>query len=179
MHVSSLENMRNFRDKYLSGKEGESLIIMDIGSQSFQESYRGMFTLGQWVYTGVDVVTGENVDLVLESLYDWHEIKTDLVDVVISGQVFEHIEFFWLTMKEIARILKPGGLCCIIAPSGGPVHKYPLDCWRFFPDGFRALARYVGLEVLEARRPEETKGLDPASDVWADTVLVARKPIGG
>jgi len=79
-------------------------------------------------------------------------------------------------MKEIARILKPGGLCCIIAPSGGPEHKYPVDCWRFFPDGLRALAHYVDLEVLEARRPEETKGLDPASDIWADTVLIARKP---
>ena len=179
MHLSSLQNMRNFRGKYLSGREGELLTIMDIGSQSYGESYRGIFTLGQWTYIGVDVVAGANVDVVLGDLYKWHELKTNSVDVVISGQVFEHIEFFWLTMEEIARILKPGGLCCIIAPSGGPEHKYPLDCWRFFPDGLKALARYAGLELLEARRPEETKGLDPASDVWADTVLVARKPIGG
>jgi len=174
MHLSSLQSMRSFREKYLSGKD--PLIIMEIGSQSYGATYKEIFISEQWTYVGVDIVTGENVDLVLKDLYEWHEINTDSVDVVISGQAFEHIEFFWLTMKEIARILKPGGLCCIIAPSGGPEHKYPVDCWRFFPDGFRALAHYVDLEVLEARRPEETKGLDPASDIWADTVLIARKP---
>ena len=94
----------------------------------------------------MDLSEGENVDLVLSDPYSWSEIRSSSVDVFVSGQAFEHIEFFWQTMLEIARALKPGGLCCIIAPSGGPEHKYPLDCWRFYPDGFRALARYAGLD---------------------------------
>ncbi len=54
---------------------------------------------------------------------------------------FEHTEFFWLTMREMKHALKPGGLCCIIAPSAGPEHQYPVDCWRVYPDGLRAAAR--------------------------------------
>ena len=29
------------------------------------------------------------------------------------------------------------------APSRGPEHRYPNDCWRFYPDGYRALAKYA------------------------------------
>jgi len=173
MHTSSLYNMKVFRDSYLLGKQ--DLKIMDIGSLNLNGSYEELFT--KWEYIGVDIVAGNNVDIVLEDPYKWQEIETDSVDVVISGSAFEHIEFFWLTMEEIVRILKPGGVCCIIAPSSGPMHHHPVDCWRFLPDGFRALARYVGLEVLEAKRPEEGRKLDWPSEMWADTVLIARKPM--
>ena len=76
----------------------------------------------------MDMTPGKNVDIVLPSPYRWRGIESNSVDVLISGQAFEHIEFFWITMLEIARVLKPGGLCCIIAPSGGAEHKYPVDC---------------------------------------------------
>jgi hypothetical protein len=38
-------------------------------------------------------------------------------DVVISGQAFEHIEFFWLSWRETVRVLRQGGLIFLIAPS--------------------------------------------------------------
>ena len=103
-------------------------------------------------------------------LYLWKEIKDNFADVVISGQAFEHIEYFWLTMEEISRTLKPGGLICLIAPSAGPVHRCPVDCWRFYEDGFSALARYVGLSVLETF-------IDPVPG-WKNCVLIAKKPLG-
>jgi hypothetical protein len=37
---------------------------------------------------------------------------------VVSGQAFEHIEFIWLTILEIARVLKTNGLAVIIARRG-------------------------------------------------------------
>ena len=95
---------------------------------------------------------------------------------MISGQAFEHIEFFWLTMLEISRVLKPEGLCCLIAPSSGPEHRYPVDCWRFYPDGFAALARFTSLKVLEVYSQDGPTGYQDGSDMWQDTVLVCRKP---
>lgn len=50
---------------------------------------------------------------------------------------------------EISRVLKDEGMACIIAPSGGVEHRYPLNCWRFYPDGFKALAKYSGLNKLK------------------------------
>lgn len=175
MHKSSIDKMKSFRKQYLSGKEDCELKILDLGSTDIGGSYRTIFDEEKWGYTGIDLLPGKNVDIVLSDPYNWLEIESSSSDVFISGQTFEHIEYFWQTMLEIARVLKPGGLCCIIAPSGGPEHRYPVDCWRFYPDGFKALARYARLEVLEVRTQWEDEGHSDGSDIWADTMLVARK----
>lgn len=176
MHLSSLDNMRSFRNRYLTGKEDRPLRILDLGSTAIGGSYRPIFEKKPWDYIGVDLASGENVDLVLSDPYNWLEIDSSSIDVLISGQTFEHIAYFWKTMTEIARVLRPGGLCCIIAPSGGPEHRYPVDCWRFYPDGFRALAEYAGLETLDVETHWESGSYSDDSHRWADTVLVARKP---
>lgn len=176
MHQSSLENILAFRKKYLAGREDEPLFILDLGSLDVNGSYRDWFAVEPWTYRGIDMAAGKNVDIVLQDPYDWREIRSGSVDVMVSGQAFEHIEYFWSTMLEITRVLKPEGLCCLIAPSGGPEHRYPVDCWRFYPDGFTALARFASLEVLEVYSQDGTTAHSDDSDVWRDTVLVCRKP---
>lgn len=106
-------------------------------------------------------------------------MTSDSFDAVISGQAFEHAEFFGVTMAEMARVLKPGGLMCVIAPRGFERHRYPVDCYRFDADGMVALARYCNLTPLHA-----STNLAPAgaprewySEWWADSLLVAQKPV--
>lgn len=176
MHLSSLDKMRAFRDQYLRGREHEPLNVVDLGSQDVNGCYRSLFVSPSWTYTGIDMSAGKNVDIVLHSPYRWTEIKSGSVDVLISGQAFEHIEYFWLTMMEVARVLKSGGICCIIAPASGHEHKYPVDCWRFYPDGFTALARFAQLEVLSVSTQWEGKNYPDGSDEWKDTMLVCRNP---
>lgn len=176
MHASSYDKMKFFRENYLSGKEDTNLKIIDLGSTDIYGCYRPIFNEAAWDYTGVDLASGTNVDLVLSDPYNWLEIDSESVDVFISGQTFEHIEYFWETILEINRILKPGGLCCIIAPSGGPEHRYPLDCWRFYSDGFKSLARYAKLDALYVKTQWEPEGYDDGGDVWADSILIAKKP---
>ncbi len=175
MHQSSLDKMRDFRETYLTNRENENLTIIDIGSFDVNGTYKDIFNSPKWKYLGADMSPGKNVDIVLENPYNWKSIKNNSVDVLISGQAFEHIEYFWITILEVARILKPGGLCCIIAPSSGYEHKYPLDCWRFYPDGFSALARFAFLEVLDVFTQWENKGYEDGSDDWHDSVLIAKK----
>jgi len=176
MHNSSLDRMQEFRNKYLSGRDDCHLTIMDLGSMNVNGTYRDIFDNPNWKYVGLDMDEGNGVDLVLKNPYIWKEIRSDSVDLLISGQAFEHIEFFWITILEIYRVLKPGGLCCIIAPSGGFEHKYPVDCWRFYPDGFKALANYAQLDVLDVSTQWENRGYEDGSDDWHDSVLVCRKP---
>lgn len=174
MHKSSLEKMERFRDRYLLPREQEPLAIFDLGSMDVNGSYRPLFDRPSWMYTGLDMAPGDNVDVVLKNPYDWREIGTHSADVVISGQAFEHIEFFWITMLEVARVLKPGGLCCIIAPSGGPEHRYPVDCWRFYKDGFAAMARFARIKVLDIVVHEPATDYDDMSNLWADTMFVGQ-----
>ncbi len=176
MHQSSYDKMTAFKEKYLDALKDERLLILDLGSLDVNGSYKKIFNRPSWRYLGLDMTPGGNVDIVLKTPYRWKEISSNSADVVISGQAFEHIEFFWISMLEIARVLKPGGLCCIIAPSSGYEHRYPVDCWRFYPDGFSALARFARLKVLEVStqwKPDDR--YDARSNVWRDTVLVCRK----
>ena len=81
-------------------------------------------------------------------------------------------------MLEVARVLKPGGICCILAPSSGPEHRYPTDCWRFYPDGMTSLAHFAQMEVIEAVTQWQDLGCAD-SDCWHDSLLVCRKPDNG
>jgi hypothetical protein len=180
MHTSSLDNMRAFIEKYLD--RNSDCRILDVGSQEVpgevNGSYRRLFcddSQSPWKYVGADMVQGNNVDIVLKNVYRWREIPSKSFDVVICGQVFEHAEYFWLTALEINRVLKPGGLCCIIAPSGGSEHRFPTDCYRFYPDGMRAVARYAGLEVLEVYAQWNRKLYPQMDPEWRDCVLIAKK----
>ncbi|HMM19438.1 MAG TPA: methyltransferase domain-containing protein [Selenomonadales bacterium] len=176
MHISSLAKMDYFVKKYLAQYADKALKILDIGSQDVNGTYKPVFENDHWEYIGCDMVSGKNVDILLKNAYDWCEIESASLDIVITGQTFEHIEYPWITIFEIARVLKPEGICCIIAPSSGPEHKYPVDCWRIYPDGFKALAKFACLEVIEAFVDLDGKYLDD-SDVWHDSVLIARKSI--
>jgi SAM-dependent methyltransferase len=176
MHQSSFDKMTAFRRDHLEGRREEALLIVDLGSQDINGSYRPLFALPPWRYLGVDLAAGNNVDLVLKDPYDWQELAPESADVIVAGQTFEHTEYFWETMRQIARTLKPGGLCCILVPSSGPEHRFPLDCWRMYPDGLRALARYADLEVVEASTQwEDLPEYDNESNKWHDSLLIARK----
>lgn len=179
MHESSLDNMRNFRDNYLSHRWEDKLNILDLGSMDIQGSYRPLFDSPSWSYTGLDLEPGPNVDLVLHKPYKWREIPTLSADVFISGQCLEHVEFFWLTMLEIERVLKNEGLLCLLVPSGGFEHRYPVDCWRFYPDGLRALARFAGLETVTADFPVPEREYNDDSALWKDCRIIAKKTASG
>ena len=178
MHQHSLDLMAQFRRDYLDARRNEPLVIVDIGSADLNGSYRELFGIPPWRYIGIDLVPGENVDVVLRDPYRWRELGSASTDVVVCGQTFEHTEFFWETMLEITRILKPGGLCCIIAPSSGPEHRFTRDCWRIFADGFSAVARYAGLEVVDVQTQwGDLPDYDVESNKWHDSILIARKPV--
>jgi SAM-dependent methyltransferase len=164
--------MKDLVSRYL--EPAAPLRIVDVGSYDVNGSYRSIFERPGWHYVGVDIAAGPNVDLVLSSPYRF-PMRDSFADLVISGQAFEHIEFFWLTWKEMVRVARPGGLIFLIAPSRGSEHLHPVDCWRFLPGGYRALAKYVGnVDVVEVQTDWQPHS-SPDSAEWGDTVGVFRK----
>jgi SAM-dependent methyltransferase len=153
------------------------LTVLDVGSLDVNGSYRPLFNSESWRYVGIDLASGPNVDVVLQSPYRL-PFADRSADLIISGQAFEHIEFFWLTWLEMARVLKAGGLIFLIAPSRGPEHRYPVDCWRYYSDGYAALAKYAALDVVSVGT-DWAPDPDPDSAQWGDTVGVFRKPVRG
>ena len=169
MHLNSLKIMKKFVIEYLTDKVEKELKILDLGScivfGSGQEklgSYRQFFTNKKWHYKGADIIKGNNVDIVMEDGYKF-PFSNNKFDLVISGQTLEHIEYPWVWFKEIKRVLKKGGICCIIAPFRSKEHKSPVDTFRYYPDGMKALAKWSELEIVKT----ETDG--------HDTYLIAKK----
>lgn len=178
MHGSSLARMSWFVDTYLSGSH-ERIKVLDIGSMEVAGgSYRQFFPSARFAYEGLDLAPGPNVDIVPQLPYWWPEISSGAYDAVISGQALEHMEFFWLAAAEMARVLRPHGLMCLIAPRGFARHRYPVDCWRFDADGMLALARYCNLEPLHVSCDMQPAGGDGSWHIEAceDAMLVAGKP---
>jgi|ERR1035441_5418906 SAM-dependent methyltransferase len=60
-------------------------------------------------------------------------------DIVVSGQVMEHVRKPWIWIRELARVCRPDGLVITIVPVSWPYHEAPIDCWRAFPEGMKAL----------------------------------------
>lgn len=172
MHDSSYRKMKAFVERYLAQGVGRSLQIIDIGGRSVDggNGYRKLFELEGWNYRVLDLEAGHNVDIVVQDPYNWSALPSASIDVAVSGQVLEHVEFPWLTIAEVERVLKPGGVMCLIVPSAGPEHRYPLDCWRIYPDGVRALAKQARLEVVEVFT-------EWGVGQWQDTFAVLRKPL--
>ncbi len=172
MHDTSFEKMERFVEVYLADHTETPLRILDVGSQlvdATQQTYKSLFQRQAWQYVGMDVEPGINVDVAVASSYDWAEIPDDSYDLVISGQALEHIEYFWGTAFEIGRVMKPGAVTALIAPSNGFEHRFPVDCWRFYTDGFKALAAYIEFEVVDVFT-------DWGRGSWQDSILVMRKP---
>jgi len=179
MHESSFLRMTWFAETYLDPKK--SYKVLDVGSYGVNGTYREIFASKRFDYTGLDIEYGPNVDIVPADIYSWTELEDDQFDVVISGQAFEHIEFFWLTMQEITRVLRKDGILCIIAPNGFAEHRHPVDCWRFFSDGMVALARWTGLKVIHSHTncAPSAKHHKWFSKTCSDSILIATKEYAG
>ncbi|MCE5174681.1 MAG: methyltransferase domain-containing protein [Bacteroidales bacterium] len=148
MHKESFEIMRYIVDTYLD--KNKKLEILDVGSYDVNGSYKSLFQNPNWSYCGLDIVEGPNVDIVSKGLYDFGLDKQ--FDVVISGNCLEHVEAPWKWIQEVHQIVKKGGLVCIITPFSVPEHRYPIDCWRILPDGYRyLLEKESDFTILETR----------------------------
>lgn len=181
MHKSSylrMEFLVKYYERFYS-KDKEHVNVLDIGSYDMNGTYKNLFAEKTYSYTGLDMSAGPNVDVVPNDIYDWKEEFEDAsFDLVISGQVFEHVEYPWRTMEEICRVLKPSGFCIIIAPNAGVEHKAPKDCYRYFADGLAALAKWAGLKVHHvsvAGVPDKDAFTDEWLSAWNDCCLVAQK----
>lgn len=162
MHKSSYDHMERMVRSYLD--KNKKTQILDIGSSDINGTYKPLFNNPLWQYFGADMSNGKNVDIVINSDYNWKNIESDSFDVVISGQTFEHMKAPWLAAKEIERICKTDGFVFIIAPWVFSYHAFPIDCWRISHDGMRYLmTEYSKFKELECKT------------IGADTIFAGNK----
>jgi SAM-dependent methyltransferase len=78
-------------------------------------------------------------------------VKDADVDLVVCEQVLEHVRDPYLAVRNLTRLVRPGGLVLVSTPFLVRLHAHPEDHWRFSPSGMRLLLEAGGLEVVWVR----------------------------
>lgn len=172
MHQTAMLNADLFFKTYLNKHKIGGKII-EIGSQNVNGSIKEVCP-NNMEYVGVDFVRGKGVDVVLNDPYQL-PFENNSIDYCVSSSVFEHSELFWVLYLEILRVLKPDGLFFLNAPSNGKFHRYPVDCWRFYPDSGKALVNWGIRSGYNPVLLESFITLQQASQVWSDFIAVFLK----
>lgn len=113
-------------------------VIYDIGSKGARAGYAFGKPPENAKVVCVDIEDGPGVDLVADA-HDLNKVEDNSVDFVISISVLEHVTYPQKVVKEMHRILKPGGLVYISVPFIFPFHADPSDFYRF---------TYRGVDIL-------------------------------
>jgi len=143
------ENSVLLFEKYARPLFREGMRVLEIGPDSFPSTYQKTTGIEDIAWDTLDITESPFLTYSQSQMYSF-PIESNTYDVVLSGQVIEHVAKVWLWIREVARITKPGGLVIIINPISWPYHEAPIDCWRIYPEGMKALCEEANLQVEKA-----------------------------
>lgn len=175
MHDTAMISGSLFGKVY--GKEG--MKVLDVGGLDVNGSLRKPYELlNKMKYTCLDIEEHPSVDVVMKP-GDLFPFEDESFDLIVSTSCFEHDPCFWMTFREMCRIIKKDGFIYVNAPSNGPYHMHPGDNWRFYSDAGQALAYWAGKTIDNVSYPvkvEETFHILPQpGGFWIDFVTVWRR----
>jgi SAM-dependent methyltransferase len=157
-------------------------IVMDVGAPRGNRGHREQLTAHGCEYWYSDLSNkGHRNKITWIDEYRM-DCADNRFDVVVTSQTLEHVRWIWVWMKELTRVIKPGGIMASVSPITWAEHRYPFDCWRVMPDGGAALLEWAGLELIKSIKVCHANGQHDARYQMSgyppveDLVLIGRKP---
>ena len=101
----------------------------------------------------IDLAVGEsrwnyaNLDYV-GSLHEM-PIGDEVFDAVLCTQVLEHLEWPRESVKEMHRVLKPGGKLYMTVPMAQNEHQVPYDFFRYTSYGIGSICKHAGFNDIK------------------------------
>jgi len=124
--------------------------VLEIGSRDRSGVVRRGLVPSHLEYLGLDIMPGDNVDIVADVHELTKAVPAHSVEAVLGYSVFEHLLMPWKAVIEINHVLKMGGLVMLTTHQTWPVHEAPWDFWRYSDSAWHALFnRFTGFEVVE------------------------------
>ena len=108
--------------------EGKDVLCINIGSGN-SRVHKKVYNLDIFAYDNVDIVCD------IEEL----PFKDNSIDIIINSAVLEHVRDPQQVIKEIYRVLKPGGVVFTAFPFMQGFHASPYDYTRVTKEGIKHL----------------------------------------
>ncbi len=136
-------------------------LLLDVGGRKGERAWLAE----GYEYRAMDIIPqGEHV--VVGDICHCPQIADDSFDVVMSFDVFEHVERPWDAAEECVRILRPGGLMIHRTLFAWRYHPHPIDYWRYSAEGLEYLFQRTGkMETLEKGYDLKIRRLDKRGEM--------------
>lgn len=134
---------------YVSKSLPNNSLILDAGAGECV--YKKFFS--HCTYKSIDLAVGEDEWNYknLDYISPLHEMPIDdnMFDAILCTQVLEHLEWPRESVKEMYRVLKPGGKLYLTAPMSHSEHQVPYDFFRYTSYGLRSIFIHAGFKEIE------------------------------
>jgi SAM-dependent methyltransferase len=141
---------------YLKEKNSIELCgnILDFGCGKGDTYKEIEIILPSMKWFGIDLYEDIAIEKVIKkniTIYNGEKLpyNNNFFDIIISNQVFEHVENPFTTILEIDRVLKPNGVFIGSVSQLEPYHAKSV--FNFTPYGMKCLMKNTTLEIMEFR----------------------------
>ncbi len=144
---------RALRSEIASMAQAAQGVVLDVGCGT--APYRLLFA--HTAYYGVEVAISSKFGSKkggADLMFDGRTLPVAdaSVDTVLCNQVLEHVFEPLPFLRELHRVLRPGGHLLMTVPFVWDEHEQPYDFARYSSFGLAHLAHSAGFEVVESRR---------------------------
>jgi SAM-dependent methyltransferase len=125
--------------KFVRGK------VLDVGCG--RKPYKNTYFAAAESYIGIDFATPNNEPDVVGSALDL-PFENQSFDTVVSTELLEHVPDPLRALREMHRVLRPGGYIILTTPMYWPRHEVPHDYFRYPYDGLLHLIKESEFELV-------------------------------
>lgn len=124
-------------------------VVMDFGCGS--KPYQSLFKVERYIGVDFENPGHPHLNEQIDVFYDGKKIpfSDEYFDAVFSSEVFEHVFNIDEILKELYRVIKPGGVMLITCPFAICEHEVPHDFARYSSFGIKYLLEKNGFQVLQ------------------------------
>ena len=97
--------------------------------------------------TGCDAIQSDKNRVEVICLATDLKFENNMFDTILCTQVMEHVYDHKTMLKEIFRVLKPGGHIVLTVPFAWELHEEPHDYFRYTPHALKELFTLAGMQV--------------------------------